>query len=79
MNRYTFTIVIEKEPEDPGYYAHCPALPGCFGAGLTVDETVEDMKAAIALYVEDLIEHGEPIPNDPGQPAIREVSLDIPA
>jgi predicted RNase H-like HicB family nuclease len=79
MKSHTFTIVIEKELEDPGFYAHCPTLPGCFGAGLTVEETVEDMRAAIALYLEDLIEHGEPIPVDVGQPTIREVTLDVPA
>lgn len=79
MKQHTFTIVIEKEPEDPGFYAHCPALPGCFGAGLTIEETVEDMRAAIALYLEDLVEHGEEIPADAGQPMIREVTLDISA
>jgi predicted RNase H-like HicB family nuclease len=79
MNRYTFTIVIQKEPEDPGYYAHCPALPGCFGAGLTVEETVEDMRAAMALYIESLVDHDEQIPADTGQPTIAEVTLDVPA
>ncbi len=79
MKQYTFTIVIEKEPEDPGYFAHCPALPGCFGAGDTIDETLEDMRAAIALHVESLVEHGDNIPTDTGYPTIAEVTLDVPA
>ena len=58
---YTFPIIIEKEPEDPGYFAHSPILPGCFGAGLTVEETRQDMREAIALHLEMLVEHGEPV------------------
>jgi predicted RNase H-like HicB family nuclease len=79
MKTYTFTVVIEKEPEGPGYYAHCPALPGCFGAGLTVEETIEDMRAAMALYIETLVEDERPIPRDAVPPIIAEVALDIPA
>ena len=29
MRFFNFEIVIEKEPEDPGYYAYSPTLPGC--------------------------------------------------
>jgi predicted RNase H-like HicB family nuclease len=25
---YSFAIVIENEPEDPGYFAYSPTLPG---------------------------------------------------
>ena len=79
MKTYTFTIVIEKEPDDPGYYAHCPALPGCFGAGLTVEEARENMKQAIAQHIESLRAHGEEIPGDVGDPTITEVTLEVPA
>lgn len=79
MRQYTFTVVIEKEPADPGYYAHCPALPGCFGAGATVEETVEDMRLAIAQHVAALLEEGETIPDDAGRPTITEVTLEVPA
>ena len=36
---YDFEIVIEKEPEDAGYFAYSPSLPGCFSNGLTIEET----------------------------------------
>ncbi|MEO8541382.1 MAG: type II toxin-antitoxin system HicB family antitoxin [bacterium] len=61
---YTFPIIIEKEPEDPGYFAHSPLLPGCYSDGLTVDETRENMREAMALHLEMLIEHGDPIPSE---------------
>jgi len=38
MKFYSFQIVIEKEKDDPGYYAYSPALPGCFSNGKTVEE-----------------------------------------
>jgi predicted RNase H-like HicB family nuclease len=37
MNYYSFEILIEKEPEDEGYYAYSPTLPGCCGAGKTIE------------------------------------------
>jgi predicted RNase H-like HicB family nuclease len=59
---YTFPIIIEKEPEDPGYFAHSPLLPGCYTDGLTIEETRQNMKEAIQLYVDALIERGMPVP-----------------
>jgi hypothetical protein len=39
MRYYAFEIVIEKEPDDAGYLAHSPTLPGCFSNGRTIEET----------------------------------------
>jgi len=49
-----FQIVIEKEPEDEGYYAYCPELPGCFSNGRTEEETRRNMQDAIKLHLESL-------------------------
>jgi predicted RNase H-like HicB family nuclease len=38
MKYYSFEILIEKEPEDEGYYAYSPTLPGCFGNGKMIEE-----------------------------------------
>lgn len=62
MKTYTFQIVIEKEPNDPGYWAHSPTLPGCFGAGATVEEARASMRAAIEQHLSVLVEEGYPIP-----------------
>lgn len=79
MKTYTFTIVIEKEPEDPGYYAHCPALPGCFGAGDTVEATLDDMKLAMAQHLDAMVARGERIPVNVARPTLAEVTLEVPA
>lgn len=35
---YSFQIVIEKEPEDEGYFAYSPTVPGCFSNGRTIED-----------------------------------------
>jgi predicted RNase H-like HicB family nuclease len=50
-------IVLEKEPDDGGYYAYCPALPGCFSNGQTIEETKRNMEEAMKLFLESLREH----------------------
>ena len=35
MRYFSFEIVIEKEPDDEGYYGHSPTLPGCYSNGKT--------------------------------------------
>lgn len=60
---YSFTILVE--PNDPdGYLVTCPALPGLVTQGDTLDEAYEMAQDAIQVYVESLIEDGEPIPRD---------------
>jgi len=39
-------------------------LPGCITYGENVDEAIEMAKEAIQLYLEDLKERGETIPDD---------------
>jgi antitoxin HicB len=62
MRRYT--IILEYDPETESYGVKVPALPGCFSMGQTVDEAVAHAREAIELYIEDLKESGEPIPED---------------
>ena len=59
----TYNIQLRKE-NDGGYTVIVPALPGCITYGETVDEAIEMAKEAVELYVEELAERGEPIPDD---------------
>lgn len=63
MSDDPFEIVIEKEPEDEGYFAYCPALPGCFSNGKTIEETERNMREAIQQHVAALLAHGEAVPS----------------
>jgi predicted RNase H-like HicB family nuclease len=40
------------DEEYKGYVADVPELPGCMSQGKTVDAAIENVKEAIALYLE---------------------------
>ena len=41
-----------------------PNLPGCITYGETVDEAILMAKEAIELYIESLVAHNEPVPDE---------------
>ncbi len=53
--------MLHKEPEG-GFTVSVPVLPGCVTYGENVDEAIEMAKEAIELYIEELQERGEHIP-----------------
>jgi antitoxin HicB len=63
MKELTYRILLNPEPEG-GYTVNVPALPGCITYGETVDEAIDMAKEAIELYIESLVEHGEPVPDE---------------
>ena len=64
MRRYT--VVLEWDPEAPGYSVVVPALPGCTSQGETVEQALTNAREAITLHVACLEEDGEPVPDDTG-------------
>lgn len=60
---YRFTVIAEP-CEEGGYYAECPALPGCHVQGETYEETLKEMKSAISCFLEDYRKGKDPIPDD---------------
>ncbi len=56
--------VVVHEAEEGGYWVEVPALPGCASQGESVEETLENVKDAIKLYLEVLQEDGAPVPKD---------------
>jgi len=60
MRIYHFSVIIEKDRD--GYFAFCPELQGCYTQGDTYEQTLENIKDAIHLHVEDRLESGEDIP-----------------
>ena len=42
--------------------AYVPDLPGCITTGKTVEEIERNIREAIELHLEGLLEDGEPIP-----------------
>lgn len=55
--------MLHPEPEG-GFTVNVPALPGCITYGEDVDEAISMAKEAIELYIEELKDRGEIIPDD---------------
>jgi predicted RNase H-like HicB family nuclease len=64
MKFYSFQVVIEKEPEDEGYFAYTPTVPGCFSNGKTIEEARRNIRQAIEQHLASLLAHSQPIPQD---------------
>ena len=62
MRVYDFTVLLEPEQEEGGYVVSCPALPGCYSQGSTIDEALENIKEAIQVCLEDRQAQNQPIP-----------------
>jgi predicted RNase H-like HicB family nuclease len=60
---YTYKIHLHREPEG-GFTVIVPALPGCITYGEDLDEAIAMAKEAIELYIEELKDRGEIIPDD---------------
>lgn len=59
------TIVLKvslKEEEDGRWSASIPALPGCSSWGYSPREALENLKDATEIYIEDMIDAGEELP-----------------
>jgi len=61
MSEYTYTIILEPDPDEGGYTVTVPALPGCVTQGETIEE-------AIRLFIETLIAEGQPVPQEHEHP-----------
>ncbi|MGE4295199.1 MAG: type II toxin-antitoxin system HicB family antitoxin [Campylobacterales bacterium] len=57
-----YPIAIEPGNETTAYGVIVPDLPGCFSAGETLDEAIENSKEAIALHIDGLLDDGLDVP-----------------
>jgi len=55
-----FAVVFEKA--ESNWAAYVPDLPGCITTGPTLAETKRNIREAIELHLEAMLEVGEPIP-----------------
>ena len=57
-----YPIAVEKGSDTEAYGVQVPDIQGCFSAGDTFEEALENVKEAIAFHLEGLAEDGENIP-----------------
>lgn len=75
MTKYQFTVVIE--PDERGFHAYVPVLPGCHSFGETVEEAQANIHEAMELHVESMIEDGEPVPMQQDPIFITQISIPV--
>ncbi|EKK13775.1 type II toxin-antitoxin system HicB family antitoxin [Acinetobacter baumannii] len=57
-----YSVAVEKGDENNAFGVTVPDIPGCFSAGDTFEEALQNVKEAIAGHLELLAEAGEEIP-----------------
>jgi antitoxin HicB len=61
----TYPVTIEPYPEEGGFLAFYPSLPGCQAWGETYEAAVRNAEEALALFIETLAANGDTIPEPP--------------
>jgi len=56
-----YPVVIHQE-KDSDYGVIVPDLPGCFSAGVSVEDALKQVREAIECHLEGLLLDGEPLP-----------------
>ena len=56
-----YPVVIDKD-EGSDYGVTAPDLPGCFSAGKTLEEALDNAKEAILCHIESIVNDGEALP-----------------
>jgi predicted RNase H-like HicB family nuclease len=71
MKTYNFKVVVEPDEDfdgnPSGWHAFCPALErqGASTWGATQAEALKNIDELVHTVVESMLEHGEPIPDQP--------------
>jgi predicted RNase H-like HicB family nuclease len=60
-------VILIPDP-DGGYVVEVPSLPGCYSQGETVEESLNNIREAIALHIASMVAHGEDVPDDVPSP-----------
>jgi len=56
-----YAAIIDKD-KDSAYGVYFPDLIGCFAAGDTEDEALDNARISLRMYAEDLVETGQALP-----------------
>ena len=58
-----YPVVIEPGTDATAYGVIVPDLPGCFSAGDTLDEAMNNVEEAIAAWIDATVDAGQAIPH----------------
>ena len=72
-----YTVVLIPDPDEGGYVAYVPAIPGCVTQGETVDEALAMAADAAAGMVADMADHGEEVPLEASGALVASVEVPV--
>lgn len=58
---HRFLVIIESGKRN--YSAYAPDLPGCVATGKTLEEVKNNMREAINMHLQGMLEDNDPIPS----------------
>ena len=73
-----FTVLYSKSPNGKGYWAMVPALPGCFSTGDSFEAAQENVREAIKLHIQGILQDGEELPGK-GDFIVADADVDVKA
>lgn len=72
--KISYHLVFEPESEG-GFTVTVPAISGCITYGATFEEAISNVREAILLCIEDMLERGEDVPTDTRAPIVSSIDL----
>ncbi len=73
-----YTVVLVPAPDEGGYVAYVPAIPGRVPQRETLDEALAMAADAVAALLADYAEAGEDLPTEPVGPLVASIEADVP-
>jgi predicted RNase H-like HicB family nuclease len=70
-----YSVLLIPDEQDGGFMVRVPSLPGCVTEGDTLEEALANAREAIALYLEDIEAHGEPVPEERSSPLLQAIEV----
>jgi len=59
-----YLVVVEKSRT--GFSAYSPDVLGCISTGKTIEKTMANMKSALSIHLQSIVEDGEKLPRPGG-------------
>lgn len=66
-----YPVLIEPGTDATAFGVVVPDLPGCFSAGETLDEALDNAREAAALWIDGALDRGWPVPPPSPAEAVR--------
>lgn len=75
MAREKYIVILEKS--NLGYSAYCPDLLGCTSAGDNMEQTINNMREAMELYIDVTLEDGIELSEPSSLEALEQGDLEL--